>query len=513
MVRINHTSLHFALHLTLPRFDACFRLGKRIDEGPYELPDPEILRANPDDRVDIPLSRHLDGATSALPDKPPFQPGTRQKLTVFKHIKVCLSWDLNQILSPALRETLEVLITSGGGHSVDSAEECDWYVCQYRDGPEYIRAAQHGKDVGSLSWLYHIIYRNEWTDPLRRLLHYPIPKSGMEGFTGLRITVSNYGGEARTYLQNLLRAAGAEVTGAMKQDNTHLITARKAGDKCEAAQDWSLPMVNHLWVEESYAHCELKSLTDPKYTEFPPRTNLGEVIGTTWFDEVRLHHKYYPGGDEKLRRIRNHARHNAQAHGPAAGLVVGRQKHSEFDILKDGEEEYAKKTTKKFGVPAPPRKVKALATATPVRPTQVHLGKENDTPSVFSSTSRSAKTSALDKLHGLASDIALYEKERKRKSSGNTPFGGKRAANLIEQERDQERERKAAEQRRLSGDADGEDVELEEDQRPAKKHKSGLPPVHMRIVMTGYNGWTDNAKKEEADRVSLRFRVVFGAVC
>lgn len=496
---------HAVSYLTRSRLDDCFRLGKRIDEAPYELPDPEIQRTNPDDKVDIPASQHLEGATSARPDQPPYQPGTHQKLTVFNRKRVCLSWDMS--LSAKLQKTLEILIASGGGQTVATAEDCDWFVCQYRDGPGYVRAAQHGKSVGSLAWLYHIIYRNEWTDPLRRLLHYPIPKHGMEGFKGLRITVSNYGGEARMYLQNLLKAAGAEVTGAMKQDNTHLITALKAGDKCEAAQDWNVPMVNHLWVEESYAQCELQALTNPKYTTFPSRTNLGEVVGQTWFDESRLEALYYPGGDEKLRKVRDLARQNAQAHGPAAGLVIGRQKKSGFDILKDGGNESADKKSNK---PVPARKSKAQASATPVRPRPIGNDKENDTPSVFSSTSRSAKASALSKLQDLAPDIALYEKEKKRKSSGNTPFGGKRATDLLEQERELERQKKAAEQRRTSGAVDGEEgadggVEGEEQPRPAKRQKSGLPPVTMRIVVTGYENWAENAKKEEVDRVSLEF--------
>lgn len=500
-------SLPFTSHLdscclTLSRFDDCFRLGKRIDEGPYELPDPEIERADPDDKVDIPLSQHLDGATSARPDQPPFQPGTREKLIVFNNRKICLSWDL--ALTESLRKVLQVLIKSGGGDPHATAQECDWFVCQFRDGPEYISAAQQGKHVGNLAWLYHIIYRNEWTDPLRRLLHYPVPKHGMKGFKGLRITVSNYGGEARTYLQNLLKAAGAEVTGSMKQDNTHLITARKAGDKCEAAKDWNLPMVNHLWVEESYAKCELQALTDPRYTTFPPRTNLGEVIGMTWFDESRLHAMYYPGGNEDLRKVRNLARQNAQVNGPAAGLVVGRQKHPEFDIMNDGEEEYAEKTNKKFGVPAPPReRVKGQAAATPVRSRHVQPGKENDTPSHFSSISRSAKASAMSRLQDLAPDIALYEKEKKRKSSGSTPFGGKRAANQVEQEREKEREKKAAEQRHSRSLSREADDDVEDEQRPVKRHKPNLPSVDMRIVLTGYKGWVDSAKKEDADRVSV----------
>lgn len=487
-------------------FDDCFRLGKRIDERPYLLPDPEILRANPDDPVAIPSSQHLEGATSHRPDRPPYhEDGTRQKPTVFKGVKVCLSSDLN--LNDQLRITLKTLIKDGGGTTVDTAQECDWFICQYRTGPEYVKAAQQGKDVGSLAWLYHVIFNNQWSSPLRRLLHYPVPEGGMEGFRGLRITVSNYGGEARMYLQNLLKAAGAEVTGNMKQDNTHLITARKAGDKCEAAQDWNLPIVNHLWVEESYAKCELQVVSDPRYTYFPPRTNLGEVIGQTAFDESELHAKYYPGGDDvdavarRNRKMQDLIKENAQINGPAAGLVVGRQRHPQFDVMKDNDEEYAEKTNAVFGVPAPP-KTKAQAAATPVRPQRVSSGKENDTSSVYSSGSRSAKASALSKLQNLAPDIALYEKERKRKSTGNTPFGGKRAASLIEQEQEKERERKAREKMRSSG-SPGEDMdaEQEEDQRPAKRPKPTLPPVDMRILLTGYQGWVDNLKQEEADKV------------
>lgn len=507
--------------LTLDRFDDCFRLGKRIDEGPYLFPDPDILSANPDDAIAIPSSQHLEGAASARPDRPPmtahFQQGAREKLTVFQDKNIMLSWDLG--INDQLQKTLKRLIQNGGGRVVSEEEDCDWFVCQYRDGPEYTRAAQRGKDVGNLAWLYYLIIHNRWTNPLRRLLHYPVPKGGIPGFQGLRITLSNYGGEARMYLQNLLKAAGAEPTGSMKQDNTHLITARKSGEKCEAAADWNIPMVNHLWVEESYAKCEVQAITDPRYTHFPPRTNLGEIIGQTSLDESKLHAKYYPGGDDDLdavarrkRIIQDLVEENKYTHGPAAGVVIGRQKHPEFDIAKDDEAEYAAKTTKQFGVPAPPKpKAKPQAAATPIRGRHMLPGKENDTSSVYSSGSRSAKASALSKLQNLASDIALYEKERKRKSSGNTPFGGKRAANLIEQEREREREKKAQEKGRSRSptrdqpeeDDEEEDEEEAGEKRPAKRQKHTLPAVDMRIVLTGYKGWIDNVKKEDADKVSL----------
>lgn len=134
------------------------------------------------------------------------------------------------------------------------------FIYQYRDGPQYVHASRLCKEVGSLSWLFYLIVHNQWRNPLHRLLHYPVPKNGIQGFRGLRVTVSNYGGEARIYLENLINACGAEFTKTMRANNTHLITARDTSEKCKAAPEWGVAVVNHLWLEESYAKCEMKQI-------------------------------------------------------------------------------------------------------------------------------------------------------------------------------------------------------------------------------------------------------------
>ncbi|KAJ9151337.1 BRCT domain-containing protein [Pleurostoma richardsiae] len=479
--------------IVLPHwFDDCFKLGKKIDEGPYLLPDPEILTKAPDDSLEVPLSQHIEGATSAYPDYVPPPVETREGLVVFKNKKVSLSYDLG--IKERLRKILGDLIKSSGGEVVgNDVEACDWFVCQFRDGPQYVRASQLGKDVGNLAWLYHLITHNEWTSPLRRLLHYPVPKEGLPGFKDLKITLSNYGGEARIYLENLVVAAGATYTKTMKADNTHLITARQTSEKCEAARDWNIHMVNHLWIEESYAKCELQSITNPKYTHFPPRTNLGEIIGQTFFDEEKLHAMYYPGGEEELdaaakrrRKIRDVAQGNAYTHGPAAGASIGRQRRQQVDVLKDGAPTPSRATPSKVTKPV----------ATPARGGHIRTGKENETPSIYSSGSRSAKDKALNKLHNLAPDIALYEKEKKRSAKdGHGPWGGKRAADQIDKERSIARS---------SSPVHEPPEDEEEAKRPAKRQKPTLPPVEMRVVLTGYRRWVGDKNAEDADRRKLR---------
>ncbi|RSL67911.1 hypothetical protein CEP51_012591 [Fusarium floridanum] len=474
-------------------FDDCFKLGKRIDEGPYLLPDPEILKKSPDDDLKIPTNENLTGATSPTPTYLPLPPDgdvVRPPVTVFQDRRVMLSSDLS--ITERLTKVVKDIIVNGGGKVVKQVDDCDMFICQYRDGPQYVQAAQSCKDVGNLAWLYWLIVHNDWTSPLRRLLHYPVPKNGIEGFKNMRITVSNYGGEARIYLENLIRACGAEFTKTMKSDNTHLITARDSSEKCKAAPEWGIAVINHLWIEESYAKCELKPINIKKFNHFPPRTNLGEIIGQTFFDESRLRELYYPGGDDKLsprakrkRKILEAAEENAYSRGPAEGVVVGRVSEDvEMDDLQEETEveRPAKKTTTKT----------AAAVATPIRAR--HAEKENDTPSVVSTGGRSAKAKARDLLQTIAPDIALYEKEKKRSKAGNAPWGGKRAADQAEKENSKPKQAKSPEAEEDTAAA----------KRPAKKARQSLPDVEMRVILTGFSRWVGERNKEDQDRRKLR---------
>jgi hypothetical protein len=282
--------------IVLPHwFDDCFRLGKRISETPYLLPNPEILLKQdrpPAQRI----SADVVGATrphpvDQLPSPTPSGDGSRY-LDVFNDKNVMLSNDLG--LSQDLLRTLNNLIVSGGGAVVEDVEEADIFVCRYREGQDYVYASQHNIDVGNLAWLYHLITNNRWTSPMRRLLHYPVPRQGIPGFENFIISVSNYSGEARAYLESLVKACGAEFTKTMHQNNTHLITAHLKSEKCEAAKDWNIEVINHLWIEESYARYQKQSLSIKRYSHFPERINLGEVIGQTQLDRNVLEKNFFP---------------------------------------------------------------------------------------------------------------------------------------------------------------------------------------------------------------------------
>lgn len=448
------------------------------------------------------MSPNIEGATTAEPNEKslpiPTTSSTR-RLQVFDGRIVKFSQDLE--LREHHREVLEDLIKSGGGRITNSVHEADMYICKYREGRDYVFASRAEMDVGNLSWLYYLIANNQWTSPLRRLLHYPLPRAGIPGFKDYRITLSNYGGEARIYLENLVSAAGGEFTKSMKQDNTHLITARKNSEKCTAAEEWNINMINHLWIEESYAKCEVQALTIPRYTHFPPRTNLGEVIGQTQFEADVLRSIYFPRDptphpdDPKiLRPIRNN-------HASISKTLDGQE--DEDETMEDVED-LPENTKKTFTAPIPRRKSKGTtvshtyaSTTTPSTNRRTSIGKENETPS--STNSRSAKDKALTKLHDLAPDVALYEKEKKR--AGKGVWGGKRAAARIEREKEDERSSSPV------VEIDGNGLSDEEGRAPKKMRTSGvktLPPVTIRLLITGYKRWLDNVGKEDAEKVRAR---------
>jgi len=239
------------------------------------LPNPEILSKKPEDRIPEAARKDMEGASSARPGRLPTPMSSpsaeRRQMTVFKDKRVMLSPDLG--VSSHLRGTIEDLVCHGGGSVTASVHKADIFICQYRESVDYRIASRAGRDVGNLAWLYHLLTTNRWTSPMNRLLHYPIARDGLPGFKDFKISLSNYNGEARVYLENLAKAAGGEFTKTMKEDNTHLITAHLASEKCDAAKEWNINTVNHLWLEESYAKWQIQTVSNPRYSHFPPRTN------------------------------------------------------------------------------------------------------------------------------------------------------------------------------------------------------------------------------------------------
>lgn len=403
-----------------------------------------------------------------------------------------LSTDLD--ISHHLRSTIEGIIRNGGGEVVIKISEAETLICQFREGQDFRTAGSQGKTIGNLPWLYHLMIHNAWTAPTRRLLHYPVARDGLPGFRNYRISLSNYYGEARIYLENLARAAGCEFTKTMKMDNTHLITAHAVSEKCDAAREWNIHMVNHLWLEESYAKWQIQSVANAKYTHFPPRTNLSEVVGQTHVDRKALEDYFFP------KRSKSTPKRDGKA-AKVAQITLER----EYVVDKAGMTEPApiQEPSKEFALIHRPRDTESTTpklqrkgwksaiqgeAETPITRTLDSRDKENETPSTGS---RSAKVKAVANMQSYASDLALYEKEKKR--VGGVTHGGKRPSEDLVAGNSMKRPAPTYE----------EEPEPTTEERNAKRIKKSQAAPSMEILVTGYFKWSQNTKLFQKDKVSL----------
>ncbi|KAL4953904.1 BRCT domain-containing protein [Aspergillus filifer] len=469
------------IRIVLPHwFDDCLKLGKRIDERPYTLPDPEILRSTRDVPIRQPDRNHdIIGASTPEPTTlpTPIMSPTKSKLNVFNGKVIMLSSDLK--IGSHLQETISTLVKEGGGEMTSEVSKATTLICRYRDGFAYRVASRLNKDVGNLAWLYHLMTYNTWTSPYRRLLHYPVPHAPIPGFEKLRISLSNYVGEARSYLENLIVATGAEPTKTLRQDNTHLVTAHDNSEKVSAAKEWGLHVINHLWLEECYAKWTRLPESNPRYTHFPRRTNLGEVVGQTRLDRSSLESMFFASEESPSTR---------KAMGKRDQNIAARKALSSADM----DENMVSDTMNATPKVGKSKKADSKSLQTPARARLSVDRKENDTPS--STSSRKSKDAATAKLHEIAPDIALYEKEMKR--VGGVIYGGRRKTDEDRVELNTNKKRSSMEAQGESDDENGEE--------PKRQKRAKLPPIVMHLLITGYKKWVGNLKKEDADKRQLR---------
>ena len=412
---------------------------------------------------------------------------------IFKGHAILLSYDL--LLSNHLRTAIEDVVQREGGQIVKDIQNADTLICQFRYGGDFHAAASQDKTIGNLTWLYHLIRQSSWTDPLRRLLHYPIAREGLPGFKGYRISLSNYNGEARVYLENLAKAAGCEFTKTMKMDNTHLITAHLRSEKCEAAKEWGIKIVNHLWLEESYAKWQIQSLTDARYTHFPAKAKLCDVVGQTSIDKGALEMHFFQVHPASEQAHQNDMAASIQVEQQSSSGLQDKCPNPESGATPSKDLPPAHRSESDNDQEPPSRRrgqgkvSKSLKTALQT-PTSLKIrsqSKENETPSTGS---RSAKQKAAARLQDMSSDIALYEKERKR--VGGVVFGGRRS--------DDDSVLRGQLKRSASTELRDMSISSGDETHTKRAKKNNLSPV-MKLLVTGHKRWTQDQKFFTKDKV------------
>lgn len=248
------------IKIVLPNWiDDCLKHGKKLDEGPYLLPSPNTL--NTQEPINSPIIHSNDELPTDF---------ARSSFLDNKLFYICPDYKLSERLSSAIAE----LIKQHGGKVTTFFDPklIDIYIGQYRAGDAFIASCKSNRIiVGNLQWLYSIIVSSKWTLPINsNLLHYPIPPKPLSEFQNVKISVTNYSGDARFYLSKLITILGGTFTKTLTRDNDFLVAAKPEGKKYEAANvKWkpenNIKIVNHLWLEECFADWKLIDYNKPQF--------------------------------------------------------------------------------------------------------------------------------------------------------------------------------------------------------------------------------------------------------
>ncbi|KAG2126475.1 hypothetical protein BD769DRAFT_1357854 [Suillus cothurnatus] len=300
------TAMHFAPHthmsvLTPHWFDDSVRVGRRVPEGPYLWPDPKVLQPG------MQVTMHEDdggkkrrkrsGETRLSSPMVTEEAEYKEGINVWAGRRLLLSCSLE--LRQGHREAVEANIQRAGGTIVkvkgtstdDEAQEneeatlvdeCDVFVTRYRSGKAYFKAARSSRPIliGNLTWMFHVDASSTLNDPHDSLLWYPVPRGGIPGLNECEITVTNYSGAARDYLKKLIQVMGARFTPSMSQSNKVLVAGYSPSPKTQRAVTWSIPIVNHTWLEDCFIAWKNLTVGVDKYILFPPGVDFGKMLMT-----------------------------------------------------------------------------------------------------------------------------------------------------------------------------------------------------------------------------------------
>ncbi|CUM66409.1 uncharacterized protein PRCAT00004073001 [Priceomyces carsonii] len=387
--------------------DDCLKFGRKLSETSYLMSKSKIGDSSQNEQMVSPSTpNHFIQESQEVPPN-------HFDSNFFQGKSVYIKSDYK--LSERLFNAVKTLIERHGGKILNNfdEEEVDIYIGQYRAGEQYVKSCKSNRIiVANLQWLYSIIVTNKWVLPLNsNFLHYPIPPEPLPNFKKLRISVTNYSGDARTYLSMLITILGGTFTKTLTKENDYLIAAKPTGKKYEAATNkWAnraggtnVKVVNHIWLEECFANWKLLDHNEPHFQYLGNGEGVETLLGKTKLDEQVLKSWYTKSMVETTEGDVDDSCSEPETRQLINELTS--QAKANTRIIPAEEEDFPQSFTKSFSeketpplLPSPKDKIISNAT------------KDDESPPLEQRLGgRSAAKKAAEKLHSDMADLNNYK--------------------------------------------------------------------------------------------------------
>lgn len=143
----------------------------------------------------------------------------------------------------------KVIEQYGGQIESSCSNRVTHVLCANQKSDVFKVAQKEGKRLVSAFWLNDCLVQKKMVPPWQAL-HLPVSfNSEKPGFNQM-ISVTNFDGEERVRLKQMINAIGAKYTGYMTHHNSALICKKPGGMKFEKAKEWRIAVVNVQWLSD-----------------------------------------------------------------------------------------------------------------------------------------------------------------------------------------------------------------------------------------------------------------------
>ncbi|XP_054168214.1 PAX-interacting protein 1-like [Oppia nitens] len=188
------------------------------------------------------------------------------------------------------------LIKMGAEVETTYTLKCTHVLCDNTNSPFIQKCIEDGKRCVTVYWINEVMATKKMFPPIK-FYHLPHSFGDIKPCKNHIITMSNFEGEERLRIKEMILKTGAKYTSYLTQKNSVIICKRLEGNKYKKAVEWRLAIVNTLWLHDVlFGQLEPLQLSSihKKYQNFDSKTPLRIEYSTVqqmmnpWRQPVRV---------------------------------------------------------------------------------------------------------------------------------------------------------------------------------------------------------------------------------